>query len=473
MEEYILAKKTSQLSLIAVVILSVFMFNIDYSMLNISLPTVAKYFNINIARASILPIIYMLIVTSLLLGFGKLGDIRGYKKIFIAGVVIFALGAIVACVSPTLKILILARIIQSVGEAMFSPIGIAILTTFLPSSMRGTALGLVALAQGFGFAAGSPMGGFVTTYLGWRAIFLLDIPIAILILLLAFKFIPSKQPETSERRFDIVGNVLIFIALSTMLYALTSLQEVTKRHPGIPIFLVISCLAFILFIIQEKKVTYPLLDLHLFKNRSFTFANIASFCAIFLMMGFIFLAPFYFELVRGLNATQIGILLIIPSLTMTLVAPISGMASDIIGSRTICTVGAVLEAMAFVMLFYIRASSGALPVYIALFSLGLAAGLFLPPNNRLVMLQTPRDKQGVGSGIYKISLATGSIFGIAIMPIIILRKAVTMAGKMHVTLAQLKDQPIILETSFRNAFFCGIFIALLAALFAFLAKDPQ
>ena len=177
MEAHIVADKRRQNLLIALISLTVFMFSVDYSMVNISLPVIAKYFGATIASVSRVPLAYLLVVTSTVLLFGKLGDIKGFKKIFITGLIIFVTGTFLCGIAPTLNILLGLRVYQCIGEAMFSPIGIAILTVFLPSDVKGRALGFMATAQGIGFCVGPVLGGFINAHLGWHNIFFVHLVI--------------------------------------------------------------------------------------------------------------------------------------------------------------------------------------------------------------------------------------------------------------------------------------------------------
>lgn len=473
MDDFIVTDRRSQIGIIITVVVSILLFSVDYSMLNISLPTIASYFHVNLATVSFLPMLYILIVTSTLLGFGRLGDIKGYKLIFMAGAVIFFAGAVGAIIAPNFETLLAARMTQALGEAMFSPVGIAILTTFLPSAMKGRALGFVALAQGLGFAFGNVLGGFITGHFTWRGIFVVDIPLAIAVFMLAAKVIPVKQPEAAEKRFDIMGSALIFVAVATLLYALSSLQKIQKSDPLMPWCFGVSAIAFAVFFLHESRIAYPILDLRFFRNKHFTFANMAAFCAVCVFMGMGFIGPFYLEYVMHTDVTAAGLFLLIPSLTMMICAPVAGRLSDRMGSRVLSYTGTLLMAAAFTVFSVPRGQPNVFVFILGLFLLGMAAGVFMAPNNRLIMLHAPINMQGVASGVYKIFMNIGSVFGIAVLPVIIMRSAVGSAGKMGVLLADLKHRPDILETAFRSAFVAGIIISTAGFVFAFLARDKE
>ncbi|MFA5500324.1 MAG: MFS transporter [Candidatus Omnitrophota bacterium] len=264
MQDHVITDKRKQNHLIAIVCATVFMFSIDYSMLNISLPVMADFFKVNIGLVSRLPLAYLLVVTSTVLLFGKLGDILSFRKIFIVGLVIFVSGTFLCGLAPDLNILLGLRIFQCVGEAMFSPIGIAMITTFLPDSVKGRALGLMATAQGIGFCLGPILGGFINDHLGWHNIFFVNIPLGLLAIIASFHVIPSKQPLPGSRRIDSIGAVLVFISLSTLIFALNSIAKAGLKNNIVISCFAVSIAAFIAFIIWEKRTSYPILDLSLF-----------------------------------------------------------------------------------------------------------------------------------------------------------------------------------------------------------------
>ncbi len=473
MEEYVVSDKKRQIQIIFAVVASVFIFSVDFSMLNISLPTIAKYFHATLGAAAFLPMAYILVVTSSLLGFGKLGDLRGYRKVFIGGLAVFMAGSLLCSMAPNINTLLGFRMFQALGEAMMSPMGIAILTTFLPVRSRGLSLGLVALAQGLGFAAGNLFGGFINDHFVWRGIFFINIPVAIFTILLSLKALPVKQKISSERRFDVIGAVLIFIALAGLVYGLNLLEKLASSAQAILISFAVFAAGFILFFLQEKRIKYPILDFALFRNINFTYSNIAAFMAIAVIMGCVFIMPFYLEITRGMSVMNAGFLLMIAPLTMLFIAPFSGKLSDLIGSRAICSTGALLEAVAFMVFAFVRHDSRISLIAAALFILGVAAGMFMAPNNKLVMSHAPEDKQGVASGVYKIGLSVGGVFGMAVFPIVILQTLIAGAGRANVNMAELKNSPGLLQAGFHNMFIAGVIIAMLAFIFSILAKDEK
>ncbi|MBU0686915.1 MAG: DHA2 family efflux MFS transporter permease subunit [Candidatus Margulisbacteria bacterium] len=473
MEEYIVGDKRKQFWIMAIISAISLLITLDYSSLNISLPSIASYFGVKVSAVAWLPTLYLLIITSSLLGFGKLGDISGYKRVFIIGVGIFAVAAFACAIAPNFMVLVIARIVLSFGQSMYSPISIAILTTFLPSNMKGRALGLYATFQGLGLAAGPLMGGYMNTNFNWRGNFLITLPLSLIILVVAIKMLPSKQAAVTDTRFDFIGAILLFLGMIGLLYAINQGTQLGWGNPIIIASILVALVGFILFVIQEKRIPYPLLDFNLFKNLNFTFAVSASFFGLALYIGIVFLYPFYLQMMRHLNVAQTGIILMVPSIMMMVLAPIAGSLSDKIGCRRLCMLGMVLATGAFVMIAFQTQTSSIWFIFASMFCLGTGMGFFVAPNNKLVMQNAPSDKQGVASGVYKICLNAGSSIGIALFMLVLAQVVLFDVAKMNIMLTQVRQYPNLMMAGFRGAFVLGIVLGLLTLLFSFLAKDNK
>ena len=472
-EDHIVTDKNRQNRIIAVVSVAVFMFSADYSMLNISLPAIGAFYKANLSLVSRLPLAYLLVVTSTVLLFGKLGDIISFRKIFIWGLVIFITGTFFCGLAPTMNTLLISRIYQCLGEAMYSPMGIAIVTTFLPDSAKGKALGLLATAQGLGFCFGPILGGYINDHFGWHNIFFVNIPIGILTVMAAIKILPSKQPVPESKRVDIPGALLVFISLSTLIYALNSIAKLGLKNSVVISCLAISLAALALFIIWERKTPVPILDLSLFRNRDFTFATLSAFCAFFVYFGLIFLLPFYLTMVRNLDIMRAGFLLMVPALMVVISAPIAGKVSDKIGSRIIASAGIGLTALAFLIFSFIKLKTPVIYFMPSLILAGVAIGCFIPANNKLVMIHAPQGRQGMASAVYKILNSIGGVFGIAILPLVMMSTLYKTMALEHVDLTAVRHSPEILITAFNAAFRFGMFVCLAGLAAAILARDKK
>lgn len=473
MQGSLLIEKSRQKWLITIVAVSVFMFTFDYSMLNISLPTLAHYFNVSVGTVSRLPVAYLLVLTSTLLGFGKLGDIKSYKKVFIIGLIIFTIATLGCGFASNINWLLGLRVCQAIGEAMFSPVGIALLTTFLPNSLRGKALGIIATAQGIGFSLGPVVGGFISANLTWRGIFFVNVPLAILTILLSFKFLPKKQAAITDSRFDLIGACLIFIALAALLYALNNVVKMGWTNYTILLCLATAIIGFIFFAIRENKIAYPLLDVKLCKNLSFTFANLSAFLAIAVLIGITFLMPFYLQLIFKLSVSQAGLMLMLPAIMMMLLGPVAGEISDKISPRKLCSVAMIPAIVAFILLVFTSQQTSIFYIGLALVFLGVAFGMFMAPNNKLIMTYAPADKQGIASGVYKTIINIGSVFGIAIFTLVLAQSILIKVTKLQLDRAMIKHSPDIMLLGFNSIFILGIICCLISLVFSVLTKQDK
>ena len=331
----------------------------------------------------------------------------------------------------------------------------------------------MATAQGLGFSVGPVLGGYINSHIGWHGIFFVNVPIGICVAIAALKVLPEKQLAPSRERIDYLGALLIFISLTPLIYALNSVGKLGLNNPVIISCLSVFAAALILFIVREKKTAYPILDIALFKNTDFTFAVLSAFCAIFVYMGLLFLFPFYLNMVKGLDAMRSGLFLMAPALMIMVFAPIAGMISDRIGTRKICSIGMALTALAFLMFSLFTPKSSSFFILPSLVVAGIAVGFFLPANNKLVMAHAPSDKQGMGSAIYKIIMSMGGVFGIAVMPLVLMKAIYAKIAIMNINIQDVKNSPEVMMVGFDAAFRFGALICIAGLIFALLAKDKK
>jgi MFS family permease len=329
----------------------------------------------------------------------------------------------------------------------------------------------MALSQGVGLTIGPILGAFINSYAGWRFIFLVNIPIGLAVAFLAMRMLPDRQAEAADKRFDIVGAGLIFISLSTFLFGLNS---VTRLGLGSIIILgcfAVSAVSVIAFIFKEKHIEYPILDLGLFKNKNFSLANTAAFLSVFVYMGLYFIFPFYLEMVRNIPVTKAGMVLMFPPLMMMMIAPFSGKLSDVTGSRLPCSIGMIFAITGAFMLTFLNKDTSFYYIVACQLVMGVALGMFLAPNNRLVMISAPADRQGVASGVYKTMLSIGSAIGLATSPIILMSSISRAAAKINIPLSEVRAHPEIMMQGFKAVFTFMIFACILSLAASALAAD--
>lgn len=394
--------------------MSTFMSALDTSVVNIVLPVVNKSFNSEIATVEWVVIIYLLFVSGLLLSFGRLGDIRGHKSIFLIGFSIFIISSALCGGAPSIGALITFRGIQAIGAAMLAANSPAILTTNFPASQRGQALGLQATMTYLGLTVAPSLGGWLTDLISWRAVFYINVPVGLLAFILAWLFIPQDKDSGSRERFDIPGALLFLVGLVSLLLALNQGYSWGWSSPPIIGLLVFSVIFLTSFVYIEKKSSSPVLDLKLFRNKVFSAATASSILNYIAVFSILILLPFYLLQGRGMSTSQAGLILTIQPIVMAIVAPISGSLSDRIGTRIPTVAGMIVLASGILMMSTMGPNSPIYLVAIALGIIGFGTGTFISPNNSAIMGSATRERQGIAAGILATSRSTGMVLGVGL-----------------------------------------------------------
>ena len=397
----------------AAVGIGTFMSAIDGSVVNTILPVLRQYFNTSVSTMEWTVVIYLLVVSSLLLIFGRLGDLGGHKRYFLAGFGIFILGSALCGFAPTQVFLILARAFQAIGSALLLANSPAILTATFPASQRGRALGLQATMTYLGLSVGPAFGGWLTQALGWRTVFYINIPVGLTAFLISWRFIhKDNQPKMAGQRFDWKGAVLFSAGLSTLLLGLNNGAEWGWGSPLVVSCLVVAIFLLALFIWVESCTAQPMLDLGLFRNRLFSASAASAVLNYICLYSVIFLMPFYLIQGRGLDPARAGLLLTAQPIVMAIFAPLSGILSDRIGSRFLSTIGMVFISAGLFLLSRLTSASSDIQILLSLAVTGLGTGIFISPNTSALMGSAPRDRQGIASGILATARNVGMVLGI-------------------------------------------------------------
>ena len=246
---------------------------IDASIVNVVLPTIAEFFNADMSTVQWVTIIYLLTISSFLLLFGRLGDIFGYKRIYISGLGGFVASSILCGLSSTMNMLIFFRSIQGVAAGMIMSIQYAVITAAFPSTERGRALGMNAVSIAAGLATGTLLGGMVASLMGWRLVFYINVPIGVVSLIWASRILPEEKGEPGG--IDIKGATVAFISLFSFLLLVNRFQDLGLGLASISL-LSLAMISSFVFIWIEKNVPQPMLNLSLFSSKTFSFANLSA-----------------------------------------------------------------------------------------------------------------------------------------------------------------------------------------------------
>lgn len=399
------------LLIVIVIALGSFMAGLDATIVNIALPTIAKSLEVSTVMASWVLNAYLIVLVSLLLAASRLGDMKGYRKIFLGGFVLFTAGSALCGLSPSIGVLIISRVIQAVGGAIISALGAVMVTAYLSASLRGQALGIVAMFTMLGAALGPVVGGFLTSVLSWQYIFFVNLPVGIIAILLGMRILPRLDPVAPSARLDIPGVILIFIALATLILGLTSVEG-ENAFIGMGALLV-SVVFWILFYVQERRSRQPLIIMGLFSNRAYTLQNLNVMLIQMAMAGVMVIMPFFLELVKKIPIDNAGTILLALPVGMIVTAPIAGKISDVIGTKKPIITGFIICAIALFLLSTLSVHSSIGHVGIYLFLLGAGTGVAFSPLNSAVMGESPVSERGMSSGLVKMMTNLGSSLGVA------------------------------------------------------------
>jgi EmrB/QacA subfamily drug resistance transporter len=389
-----------------------FMSALDTSVVNVVLPVIQQTFGTEVATVEWIVTIYLLVVAGLMLSFGRLGDLRGHKPLYLLGFVIFVLGSAMCGLASSALALISFRGFQALGAAMLAANSPAILTKNFPDSQRGQALGLQATMTYLGLTVAPSIGGWLTDQLGWRSVFYINVPVGSLALWLSWRFIPRDTPQKIVEQFDLVGAFIFMAGLVSLLLGLNQGHSWGWTSPAIISLLIISGILLVIFVRLELRSTHPMLDLSLFKERVFSASSASAVLNYICVFSILFLMPYY--LLQGLqmDPSAAGLVLTAQPIVMAIVAPISGTLSDKIGVQLPSIFGMAVLGIGLFLLSNLGSNSSIFQVALALGIAGLGTGTFISPNNSALMGSAPKNRQGIAAGVLATSRSVGMVLGI-------------------------------------------------------------
>lgn len=395
-----------------IVCLGIFMSTLDGGILNIANPSIAEDFSISLSAVQWVINAYMLIITATLLMFGRLGDRLGMEKVYTWGFVVFTFGSALCSLAPSLFFLVSFRIIQALGASMMMATGIGIVSNSFPDNERGKALGITGSVVGIGNMTGPSLGGLLIEYFGWPSIFLINIPIGLIAVILAFRYMVSTAatPDPLGDKFDAPG---------TLLLAITSILLVLGLSPDAnQVLLVIGILLIPVFVKVEQRRSASLINFDLFKIKPFVYGNILGSISYISHMLIYFLFPFYLQDILNLSPAQAGLYMTIPPLLMALAAPIAGNLSDRWGPSRLTSASFLIMALAHFTLSTVTLSLDSVRIFLGLILLGLGLGTFGSPNSSSIMGSISPDQAGYAGGfiatVRNLSYSLGTALSVAI-----------------------------------------------------------
>lgn len=446
--------------ILVAVCLFTFMSTLDGSIVNIALPVISKDIVIPMNQAEWVVSIYLITICALLLLFGKLGDTRGKIRIFKIGSVLFTVGSLLCGFSVGLGFLLVARTIQAIGAAMTMATNSGIITEVFPFNERGRALGMIGSFVALGSIAGPGVGGLILAHFNWGYIFWINVPIGIVALLIGQHILP-KDITVSRQAIDKPGAGLFALMMVTLFAGVFIGQEIGFTRPVILGLFAVAIVATAVFVRLELRIDDPILALHLFENKRFTISILCAFLIFVANFFFNVIAPFYLENARGMAANYAGYALMTFPIVQVVVAPIAGSISDRIGPEILTFIGLVLISISQVGYML---STLATPLWVFMFFIGLVGfgnGVFMAPNNSIVMSSVPMRDLGVAGGVNALAREMGMVVGISIATTVLFSAMGHYAG--HKVTAYLPAHPEIFISGMHVAFMVSLAICLVAS----------
>jgi len=470
--------KTNKNLIAFIMSFGVFIWSLSAGIVTIALPTISQYLDISTSLVSWVVVAHLLVLTSFLLIFGKIGEYIGYKKVFLGGLILFTLGSYFSGISLDIIQLILSRILQGVGSAMLLSMTPAIISINFPNMVRGRIFGYISLATTVALSIGYGVGGLITEYLGWHWIFFITVPLGLVAIILTYIFLPETEATEDYLGFDMIGSILIFIAVIVLIISLEMGGRMGWISPLILIGLGLSLLLFVMFYKWETRHPYPLFKMCLLKQRYLNLSIAAGFMTSFVLTGTIFLLPFYLELIMNYSTDIAGLIILVPTLMIVFVGPISGRISDKIGSKLPSIIGGVCLAIALLVLTLLDPTIGKygiLFVLIALLMRSLSDGMFSPANNKLVMSHSPPGMMGSVSSLLNTAKYLGLVMGVVIFETIfdstVSHSAAGVEGVVSTGAFQFSVPIETLLSGFQQAFLLGAIISILIIVASLLSKE--
>jgi len=398
---------------------ALFMIMLDNTIVNVALPAIKSDLGIRTSELEWVVTAYALTFAVLLLTGGKLGDLYGRRLIFTIGLVVFTASSLACGLSSTATELIAARAVQGVGSALMMPATLSIITATFVARERGAAIGIWAGVSAMALAIGPLLGGVITEHISWNWIFYVNVPIGLLGVVASIVVVPESKDMSHEQKLDPAGLLASGIGLLALVYALIEGHNYGWTSARIIGLFVIAAVALGAFVFVELRQRLPMLDLTLFRDGTFTGANIVAILVTLAMFGIFVFFPIYMQTLRGWSPIQSGAALLPWTLLIVIFAPIAGKLSDRVGSRWLIAGGMTTVALCCLELSTVTVDSSFWHMLPGFVLGGLGMAFVMTPMSAAVMSAAPVDKAGVASGVLNTFRQVGVALGIAITGAII------------------------------------------------------
>jgi EmrB/QacA subfamily drug resistance transporter len=428
MKAKIFAEENRKWWTLAAVAFGLFMIMLDNTVVNVALPSIQSSLHLKTSELEWVVAGYALTFGAFMLTGGKLADLLGRRRIFVAGLVVFTAASLACGLAGSANMLIAARVIQGLGAAMMNPATLSIITVTFPPRQRGTAIGIWAGVSALALAIGPLVGGIITERINWNWIFFINIPVGIIAIVAAYAFITESRDESREQRPDLPGLISSAVGLFALSYALIEANNYGWTSTRILASFAIAAVALTAFVLLELHQRLPMLDLTLFKNKTFAGANTVMLLVGLAMFGVFFFVSLYVQQILGYSPIQAGASFLPWTILIVLLAPRAGKLSDQVGSRWLVTGGMTILAGALFLFSQLGGNASFWTLLPAMLLGGVGMSAVMAPVTSTAMGSVPRDKAGVGSAVLNSMRQVGGSLGIAVMGAIV-AQSITTKGR--------------------------------------------
>ena len=410
---------------LAILCLGVFMLLLDGTIVNIAIPSILTAFQTGFSEVEWVMNAYLLVFAVLLITTGRLGDLYGRKLVFVIGLCLFTLASLACGLAPGVGWLIGFRAVQGLGGAMMMPNTLSIIANVFPPGERGKAMGFWGGVSGISLALGPSLGGLLTEAASWRWIFFINVPLGVVLLGFALRYIPESTDPRSVKQIDYPGVAVLTASLFALTFALIEGQKYGWTSGLILGLFAGAVVGFLVFVWVQRRQVQPLMDLVLFKNRTFSVTNLVALLLSFGMMGVFFLLPVFLQAILGYSAVKAGLVMTPLAAIVIVASPTAGALSDRLGAKWLMFVGMLITALGFYLTRRVMVTHGSWPSLVLPFIIsGFGIGMVMPPSTSAVMGAVRAERAGQASGVLSSVRQIGSVLGIAVMGAVLQNRAV-------------------------------------------------
>ncbi|MCX5263383.1 MFS transporter [Streptomyces sp. NBC_00199] len=402
-----------RLLVLAICCMSLLIVSLDVTVLNVALPAMQRDLHATTAGLQWTIDAYTLVLAALLMLAGSTADRVGRKKVFMAGLVVFAAGSLLCSLAPNLELLVAARMVQAVGGSMLNPVAMSIITnTFTDPRERARAIGVWGAVVGVSMAAGPLLGGLLVESVGWRSIFWINLPVGLAALLATLRYVPESRAPKS-RRPDPVGQLLVIVLFGCLTYAIIEAPEAGAATSG-P-FAAVALAALLGLLWYEPRRAEPLIDLRFFGSAPFSGATVVAISAFAALGGFLFLSTLYLQNVRGLDALHAGLWMLPMAVPTFLCAPLSGRLVGTRGPRLPLVIAGTAMTLSGLLFALFDAETSDATLFLGYVLFGVGFGFVNAPVTNTAVSGMPRSQAGVAAAVASTSRQLGQTLGVAVI----------------------------------------------------------